>query len=460
VRLLAAKAPEQIVTFSLQCASRLLTLAGSNHVETSLQQALTQLVPAMELGQKPVAMVIPASRGAVSTVTLHALMPPATAACVHSRCSKQLGGVPVSLPGEGPVVAHLHTRAGGPAEPLYLFVLSTITRYLRPTLREFLQQQRTRFFHGMHLVWLGVVNAQGTAVTERLDSVGASLPDCPLPFSAPPYAVVGLAHGGQRVLGRQPVVVSYAGLETEVFSFKRISNRLGTRGTASVEQPAPQSPPPVSTPAPTPAPPPPPVVGSQPPPPPAAAPPQPQSAQQTPRQQRIPRQPRRTQQPAAPRATSAPPARSTSPLIPPACAPSTAGPQAGSQPRVRAARSQPGTRTAATTPARRPAASPASSEHSPARRGAKQPRTNPPSSSSPDTTPPASVRAPAPRRTRPQQAARRTRLPVAAPRRPSRGQGVAWVPVSQFLQYGGASSGFQSEEEYGFTSGDYDQGWG
>ncbi len=191
-------------------------------------------------GSAPVVMPS-AIKGGLCTCTIHVMVEQEAAQKLRGLMHAGLGGVWVKMDGAPrAVLAHIHEQLN---TPTYLFTLTTDShRYSPAGLQRFIQKQQ-RLFRGMRVVWMGCTDGSARFIEQRSTAAGELLPQCHCPIPLPPFTVVGLAVGGQRVL-TQPVEVRH-GAAAEIFRFRRVPNRV--RHLAHVVEAATSSPPPAST---------------------------------------------------------------------------------------------------------------------------------------------------------------------------------------------------------------------
>jgi hypothetical protein len=129
------------------------------------------------------------------------------------------------VPGMSPVLAHVHAPD---RQPLYLFTVESAKAQYEPaTVFRFMQRQPDRF-QGMQVLWLGMAAGPRHGITGRVAAEGGDLPPFGLPPAAvPPFTLMGLGVGGQRVFHPQHrcVVLEFPGLPADTLTIRRVPNR-------------------------------------------------------------------------------------------------------------------------------------------------------------------------------------------------------------------------------------------
>ncbi len=198
---LLARAEQSVrLMFSLQVADNLLSTAQQLHgLEQAFLHSLREACGGDAAAVEEVAaMPKPVQRG-VCTTSLVAFVKREAAEQLYATLGVGLGGLQVSVAGvPSPCRAMLHSRAPA-CRPLYLFTLETShARYPPDALGPFIRAH-AGLFGGIEVQWLGRVSVSGRLVVDRVDHLGAVLPDCPSPAHYP-GTIMGLAMGGQCVL--------------------------------------------------------------------------------------------------------------------------------------------------------------------------------------------------------------------------------------------------------------------
>jgi hypothetical protein len=161
-------------------------------------------------------------KGGLCTCTIHVLLTQEAAQVLRKQMAAGMGGVWVNVEGApAAVLAHVHEQMNAPT---YLFTLTTDSNSYSPQgLQRFIQKQQ-KLFKGMRVLWMGSTSESAQFIEQRRSAEGELLPQCRCPISLPPFTVVGLAVGGQRVF-KMPVELQH-GAVAEVFRFRRIPNRV------------------------------------------------------------------------------------------------------------------------------------------------------------------------------------------------------------------------------------------
>lgn len=225
-QLLASADRSVLLGFSWQvpsCAQQASVLEAC--FATALHAFWQQHQPSEPLGllhDTPLATVAPAGDG-YYTVTVHVLLPGPQAHLLVAHLQAGCGGVWVLVPGmQRPVVAHLHEQHS--RAPLYLCTVQTCAARYQPGALLAYMSCQARLFGNMRVLWLGVTDGSGMRVVDRVSASMVPLPPCPIVAALPPWTVVGLAVGGQRVF-QHAVHVQYPGLPVECFTVRRVPNR-------------------------------------------------------------------------------------------------------------------------------------------------------------------------------------------------------------------------------------------